>query len=160
MCGLVVVGCDDSAVEGLKGRWTGSIACTVGAADVTLGLRVQGDRIVGDAITRSNKINSDWRVEGAQRELQRNTACRDDTCVTDDDCVDRGGGTCNEHGICDPCEVTENWRRVTLVLIDADVQSPNPEMRLERFGDQRLVGEIEAFCPGDPVAGVELDKQE
>ena len=155
-------GCDDGAVAGLKGRWVGTIGCAVDTAEVTIGLQLSGEQLVGDAITRVNEINSDWRIEGAQRTLQRTTRCRDDTCETDADCASRGGGSCNRFGICDTCEEREDWREVTLTMIDEDVQSTDPVMTLERFGDDRLAGSVAGFCPDENLGtpSVELGKEQ
>ena len=148
---LVASGCEDSAVEGLKGRWNGTINCAVDVADVTMSLQVFDETISGDAVTRLKEINTDWKVKGAQDVLDRTARCRDDTCTTSDDCVDRGGGQCNQFGICQPCEINENWRRVTLTLSE-NPQSPEVVMVLERFGDARLSGTIKGFCRDEKLA--------
>lgn len=158
---IALGGCQSSAVEGLKGRWNGRIACAVDVSELTMGLQVLGEGISGAALTRANELNRDWSVEGFQETLERTTSCRDDTCVTDADCEGRGGGTCGERGICAPCTEVETWRRVTLTLKDTDVQSPDPVMVLERFGDERLAGTIQNYCRDENLAtpSVELEKE-
>lgn len=154
-------GCQASAVEGLQGRWTGRIACAVDVSDITLGLQVLGESITGSALTRAKELNRDWEVSGYQESLDRTTSCRDDSCTTDEDCAGRGGGTCDERGVCVPCTEEERWRRVTLTLKDADVQSPDPVLPLERLGDERLVGTIQGYCRDENLAtpSVELNKE-
>ncbi|MCA9667880.1 MAG: hypothetical protein KC503_19915 [Myxococcales bacterium] len=144
--------CSGSDLKGLEGRWNGTIRCVAYTATIAMGLQVFGDALSGDAQTRNSTVTSDWKVEGAQETLTRKAECPDDSCQVDSDCAGKGGGTCNSLGLCRPCLVDESWRRVTLTIVDQDVQSPDPKLELERFGDERLTGTASGFCPDENLS--------
>jgi hypothetical protein len=168
---FLLVACDDPAVSGLEGQWAGSISCATSSSGLTLLLQVLGDTLGGTAVTRTQEVDTKWEVKGSQQEaksteslvegIEREPSCSDDSCINTSDCADRGGGVCNAFGLCEPCDDGRPWRRVTLNLKDDDVQSIDPVIVLERFGDVRMTGTIQSFCTDEdkapPHVAVEKD---
>ena len=79
-------GCVDSDLEGLEGRWQGTIYCYEGESDLTLGLQIEGDKLVGTAQIRAKENNTSWTVSG-----KATKSCEQDTCRTDKDCPSSSG---------------------------------------------------------------------
>jgi hypothetical protein len=82
---LPLAGCP-SDLAGLEGRWQGSIICYEGTSDLTLGLEIEGDNVVGTAQIRAKENNTAWTVSGAAVQ-----SCEEDVCRTDKDCPSSSG---------------------------------------------------------------------
>lgn len=159
--GLALVACDDSTLDTLRGRWGGSIRCGARQYEVLLVLDVFADRVSGTAVTSTQNLDKEWTVRGSQRESEQQVPCADDTCTSNDDCIEKGGTLCDDQGLCQDCKEVERINALDLTLEDADIQLANPVFDLRRTGNSRMVGSISSFCPDGEQAdpGVELVKR-
>jgi hypothetical protein len=82
---LPLAGCP-SDLAGLEGRWQGTITCSDGTADLTMGLEIEGDNVVGTAQIRAKENNTAWSVNGVEAK-----GCAEDVCRTDKDCPSGSG---------------------------------------------------------------------
>jgi hypothetical protein len=154
---LLLCGCESSTLQGVEGRWAGQIICLGQTSDLTLGLTVEKSLILGSAQIRTKNSNSDFQSRGEQVDLERILECKDPSCTTDEDCaskLDSKGeapmSQCTNYE-CAPCYDKEIWPQVQISLKDENVQIPDPVLKLWRFGDQRMEGTIERFCPDETL---------
>lgn len=81
LAALPLLGCKDSVLAGLEGRWEGTIQCFGQQSTLALTLSVDGDTMIGSGQTRTRDNNTNWSVRGAFA-----TSCAEDTCTDDLDC--------------------------------------------------------------------------
>jgi hypothetical protein len=181
---LALAACQESKLQGLEGRWDGTVICVGGTVQVTMSLSVEGNSLSGSAQTRYKDNNKQWDVKGKGA-----TTCQEDSCHSDRDCplgFDDGdaqagelrkcalnpvcaqrcqtgdaGGNCDPCANCKPCQLClncqESWLPVLLTYADEDVLIPDPELKLWRFGDFFLKGSIVDYCPDGQTLHAEVE---
>ncbi len=166
---LALAGCGSSAIEDLQGHWAGLIKCFGNESELSLSILVQGTTIAGNGQIRTNQSNQNYTLTGSQNTVPRLAECASTpVCTSNADCLEaldkdgkQGNSRCNQ-GLCDPCFERNDQREVLLTLHHENVQIPFPELDLWRYGQIRMTGTIDKFCP-DPNRptpnSVELDKQ-
>jgi hypothetical protein len=184
---VLLAGCQDTALEGLEGRWSGKIACFEATSDITMGLTVEGEVLVGTAQIRNKDQTTEWDIRGTPVKT-----CNDDICRWEQDCPsdtgelrkcgvnpvceaavkqrpgcsgDGGSGMeCDPCLNCQPCLLCEKcdpqWLPITFTFKDINVQLPDPWLKIWRYGNTFLKGTIQSFCLDEEnqVPGVELSK--
>lgn len=154
---LLTVGCEESDVEGLKGRWSGKIICDGQTSDLSMSLRVEGELVYGDVQIVTKNSKSDYEGRGGQNEEMRLTECNNNLCDGDEDCTgayDKEGALGNSHcnnGLCDPCFESDLWQHVSLTLKDENIQIADPLLELWRYSDTRMEGTIHKYCPDEKL---------
>jgi hypothetical protein len=83
---LPAAGCIDEELQGLDGRWEGTISCFEGDSDVTMGFEIEGAGLGGTAQIRAKENNTSWKVQGIVAH-----SCDQDTCTKSRDCPDEHG---------------------------------------------------------------------
>jgi hypothetical protein len=149
--------CESSSLEGIAGRWVGKITCLGQTSDLSLSLTVENELLYGSAQIRTKDSNSDYSARGGQSETDRFMDCKESECLTTEDCSlklnqqgEPGKSQC-QNGLCTPCFENQTWSLVTLTLKDNNVQIPDPELSLWRFGNDRLEGTIKKYCPDEAI---------
>jgi hypothetical protein len=161
MGATLAVSCSDGDIDSLRGSWTGRILCSNSQHDITLRVEVFDNRLSGEGVTRSSGLDKTWSMRGDVAQQDQEQACTNDTCTSNQQCIDKGGTACDELGRCLNCTETIEVSRVSLTLEDDDVQLVNPTLSLTRLGSERMEGAIESFCPDDGQGAptVQLTKQ-
>jgi hypothetical protein len=148
-------GCGSSEIESLQGGWSGQILCLGETSDLSLGILVEQGAIRGNGQIRTKGSNADFSLHGEQKTVKRLLECQDPLCEGESDCSSRldkngegGKSTCRQN-LCTPCYEYRDQPQVAIVLRDANVTIPDPELELWRFGTNRLEGTIRGFCPDE-----------
>lgn len=148
-------GCGSSDLESLQGGWTGQILCLGETSDLSLGLLVEQGKIRGSGQIRTKGSNADYTVTGEQKTVVRLLECQDPLCASDSECAtrldkvgDSGKSVCRQN-LCTPCYENQPQPQVAIILRDANVAIPDPELELWRYGTNRLEGTVRGFCPDE-----------
>jgi hypothetical protein len=169
---LLLAGCEESVLEGMAGRWAGTVFCFSGEGELTMHLTIEGSKLVGTGQTRFKGNNKSWKATGSAA-----TSCIEDTCRSYRDCpfgydtgdfragdlrkciinptcaakCKSGDPKCDPCQECKPCQICdrcrEDWLPVNLLFEDDHVLVPDPELKLWRFGSAFIKGSIYDFCP-------------
>ena len=172
-----LVGCDESILAGMEGRWRGTIVCFDGTAELTTHFTLEGDKLVGTAQTRFKDNNKSWQAKAAAA-----SSCQEDTCRSSRDCPlgfdtgDANAGdlrqciinpkcenrcksgdglvqSCDPCKNCEPCQICDkcraDWLPILLELEDQEVLVPDPKLKLWRIGSSFLKGSVRDYCANE-----------
>lgn len=113
---FAVVGCSESSVASLQGRWDGEIRCPGSLREISIAFDISGESIGGEAFITTGAVRVEFDVKGEQVICLRYVRCLDDSCSSDNVCKARHYGDAfpNEGEVVTPGSDEEKALRAAL----------------------------------------------